>query len=543
MKVRNLRVSLLLCAVLILFATACSNGDTQELYDVVILQGRVMDPETEFDAVRNVGISDGLIVSITENDIAGDKVIDASGHIVAPGFIDTHNHGAAVPHGGKLSLRNGVTTGMDLEAGSMNIAEWYAEREGGWQLNYGTTVSQEFVRGIVLDGFDRNELRDMRDFMRFRGEAAEDGESSWSTHISTVDELNQTLELLDEGLLEGAIGIGSLVGYASTGITSREMFETQKLAANYGRLTAAHVRYLQTAPPMENSIGGAEVMMNAFLLDAPLLYCHFNADNWPLVQEMLVRARERGMNVWGEIYPYTSGSTTIGADFFEPENWKRTFGGFNDNILNPLTAEYLSEEEVVQLREDDPGLVVVGFIRPEEWIVPWLKLPGVGLAGDAMLPVNSEGETLDWHADYADGAYHPRTSGTHSKALRLARENGIPWMQIISIASYNAAKHLGDAGLEAMQQRGRMQEGMVADIMLFDPETVKENSDYALGTNGLPPDGIPYVLVNGVVVVEDSKVLENINPGQAIRYPVEAESRFVPLMNEGDWVDTSKYPH
>ena len=117
-----------------------------------------------------------------------------------------------------------------------------------------------------------------------------------------------------------------------------------------------------------------------------------------------------------------------------------------------------------------------------------------------------------------------------------ARENGIPWMQIISIASYNAAKHLGDAGVEAMQQRGRMQEGMVADIMLFDPETVKENSDYAPGTNGLPPTGIPYVLVNGVVVVEDFKVLENVNPGQAIRYPVEAESRFNPLVNEGDWV-------
>jgi hypothetical protein len=319
--------------------------------------------------------------------------------------------------------------------------------------------------------------------------------------------MNQIFTLLDEGLMEGAIGIGSLLGYGSKGITTREMFETQKVAANYGRLTAVHVRYLETAPPKENAMAGAEVMWNAHLLDAPLLYCHFNADNWPLVQEMLVRAREKGLNVWGEIYPYTSGSTTIGSDFFEPAQWIKTYGGFNDNILNPLTGKYLSEKEVIQLRKDDPGLIVVGFIRPQEWIVPWLKLPGVALAGDAMLPVNSIGKELDWHAPYQQGAYHPRTSGTQARALRLARENNIPLMHMIGIASYNSAKHLGDTGLEAMKIRGRLQEGMVADITIFNPKTVTDNSDYASGKNGLPSTGIPYVLVNGVVVVENSKVL------------------------------------
>lgn len=160
-----------------------------------------------------------------------------------------------------------------------------------------------------------------------------------------------------------------------------------------------------------------------------------------------------------------------------------------------------------------------------------------------MLPVNNDGKQLEWHSSYEEGAYHPRTSGTHAKALRLARENDIPLMQIISIASYNPAKHLGDAGLESMQFRGRLQEDMVADIVIFDPDTVRENSEYALGKNGLPPSGIPYVLVSGTIVVNDSKVLEGIYPGQAIRYPVTGESRFTPLVNEGDWVETAKYPH
>lgn len=514
-----------------------------ETYDMVIANGRVLDPESQLDGIRNVGIKQGLITKISTAPLKGDRLIDATGHIVSPGFVDTHNHGASTTHGGKLSLRGGVTTGMDLEAGSMNVAQWYAERKNKWQLNYGTTISQEFARAIVLDGYDRSRLRDMRDFMRMRGEIAKGGESAWSTHVSSVDEMNQTLAILDEGLMEGAVGIGSLLGYASLGITTREMYETQKVAANYGRLTAVHVRYLETAPPKENSIAGAEVMTNAFVLDAPLLYCHFNADNWPLVQELLVGARARGMNVWGEIYPYRSGSTTIGADFFEPEIWHATFGSFEDKVLDPQQGRYLSEEEIVQMRKDDPGHVVVGFIRPEEWIVPWLKLPGVGLAGDAMLPINKSGRELEWHDAYDVGAFHPRTSGAQAKSLRLARENDIPWMQMMSILSFNPAKHLGDAGLESMQVRGRLQEGMVADITVFDPETVTENSDYAEGKNGLPATGIPFVLVGGVVVVDNSKVLEGVFPGRQIRYPVMTESRFTALKNQGDWVNTARHPH
>jgi N-acyl-D-amino-acid deacylase len=513
------------------------------VFDVVISNGRVIDPETQLDDTRNVGIKDGLIASISEEPLSGEREIDATGHIVSPGFIDTHNHGAATAHGGKLSLREGVTTGMDLEAGSMNIADWYAERKGKWQLNYGTTVAQEFARAIVLDGIEQKSVRDMRDFFPTRARSGEDGENSWSTHISTVDEMNQILGMLDQGLVEGALGIGSLVGYASTGITSREMYETQKVAANYGRMTAVHVRYLETAPPKENAIAGDEVLFNAFVLNAPMLYCHFNADNWPLVQELLVGARKRGMNVMGEVYPYLSGSTNIGADFFEPVQWKATFGTFENKVLDPLQERFLTEEEIMQMRKDDPGRAVVAFIRPEEWLVPWIQLPGVAMAGDAMLPVDNTGRELSWHDEYEIGAYHPRTTGTHGKSLRLARENNIPWMRMIENLSYNAAKFMGDAGIEAMQKRGRMQEGMVADVTIFNPDTVTENSDYAAGKNGLPTTGIPYVLVNGVVVVDDSKVLEGVTPGQPIRYPLETEGRFVPLKNEGHWVLKAKFPH
>ncbi len=80
-----------------------------------------------------------------------------------------------------------------------------------------------------------------------------------------------------------------------------------------------------------------------------------------------------------------------------------------------------------------------------------------------------------------------------------------------------------------MQVRGRMQEGMVADITIFDPDAVTDNADYAFGESGLPSTGIPYVLVNGTIVVRDSEVLRGVNPGQPIRYPAESEGRFEPL--------------
>jgi N-acyl-D-aspartate/D-glutamate deacylase len=166
----------------------------------------------------------------------------------------------------------------------------------------------------------------------------------------------------------------------------------------------------------------------------------------------------------------------------------------------------------------------------------WVKVPHYVIAGDGMPPVNNEGEQLAWDSPYGDYAGHPRTAGTHARVLRMAREEGVPLMHTLSQLSYWSAKHLGETGLRAMQVRGRMQEGMVADITIFDPDTVTENATYKAGSNGLPSTGIPYVLVYGTVVVRDSKVLEGVTPGQPIRFPVEDEGRHVPATREA-WLE------
>ena len=159
----------------------------------------------------------------------------------------------------------------------------------------------------------------------------------------------------------------------------------------------------------------------------------------------------------------------------------------------------------------------------------WLKVPHMTVAGDQMPPTDAEGNILDWDDPFEAYVGHPRTAGSHAATFRLAREHGVPLMQTIAQNSYWAAKHLGDTGLQAMQERGRLQEGMVADITIFDPETVTDNAGYKIGSNGAPSTGIPYVIVNGVVVVEDSRVKSGVYPGQEIRFPVEEKGRWVPL--------------
>ena len=162
----------------------------------------------------------------------------------------------------------------------------------------------------------------------------------------------------------------------------------------------------------------------------------------------------------------------------------------------------------------------------------WLEVPHMTVAGDQMPPVDIEGRLLTWDDPYEAYNGHPRTAGTHAATLRLGREHNVPLMQSLAQNSYWAAKHLGDAGVEAMKVRGRMQEGMVADITIFDPETVTDNATYKMGENGRPSTGIPYVLVNGTVMVRDSKVVDGVFPGQPIRFEPEASGRFQPLARE-----------
>ena len=514
-----------------LMVAACGETTRSGDFDVVILNGRVMDPETNFDAVRNVGIKDGRIVTITEDAIEGGESIDASGHIVAPGFIDTHHHGAGNPWGVKASLRDGVTTPMDLELGAINVDAWYAQRDGNWPVNYGAAASHEFHRMRVLDRMPIAEAADGNDFARLRNNSYEgDDTPDWAVTKASLEQLNEMLANIDEELRDGALGIASTTGYMGNGVTTLELFNVQKVAANYGRVYASHVRLLGNSnPPTEATLGAFEQIANGVALNQPLLLSHNNNFGWWEVEEHLQLLREQGYNVWSEYYPYTCGSSTIGSEFVKPDNIGALGLDYTD-MIDPRTGDRLDRTKYDKIVAADPAYIIILCIPArEEWLPMWLKVPHMTVAGDQMPPVNEAGESLTWDDPYDAYNGHPRTVGTHAKTLRLGREHGIPLMQSLAQNSYWAAKHLGDSGIEAMKERGRMQEGMVADITIFDPENVTDNGEYTVGKNGNPSTGIPYVLVNGTVMVRDSKVVNGVFPGQPIRFAKETAGRFKPL--------------
>ena len=508
--------------------TAVSTAAVSE-YDVVILNGRVMDPETNYDQMANVGIKDGRIAVITAKKIEGKESIDAKGLVVAPGFIDTHFHWTR-PIGYKVALRDGVTTAMDLEAGvyGPRIDEWYRMHAGRSQLNYGTSSGHEFARTKVTQDLPDADLLDAP-YSVVKGRASG---TAWSDSVLNLDKGNRMLSLIDEGLRQGALGIASTVGYMP-GATAREMFEVQRVGAHYGRPTAVHLRYTPGTPTTEAN-GAQEILANAVALGAPAVINHFNNPGWELVQELLVRMRAEGHNVWGEIYPYAAGQTTINASFARPENWVEKLGNkYEQTMQDPLTQEFYTMETYRKVLAEAPATQIVLYKMPPDAIPDWCRLEGVTYASDAMMVPGGWDDEPTWDTPYEDiPNTHPRLAGTRGTCFRIARETGIPLMQVIAAASYNSAKYLGDTGLEAMKERGRLQEGMIADITIIDPETVRDNATYAKGT--LPTTGIPYVVVNGTIVVKDSKVLKDVAPGQPIRFPEEKEGRFKALSVD-DW--------
>jgi len=182
-----------------------------------------MDPDTMFDAVANVGIKDGRIAVITKDEIKGREPLDAKGLVVAPGFVDGHQH-CIEPYACRLMLRDGRTTIMDLEIGAHGpkLDERHKRREGNAPLNYGVTVAHEFARAAVLDGFN-----DWRYF--YTPDAVYSRvKQGWSKTRLNLEQGNKILAAVDEGLQQGGIGIGSTAGYMREGVSARKIFELQK---------------------------------------------------------------------------------------------------------------------------------------------------------------------------------------------------------------------------------------------------------------------------------------------------------------------------
>jgi len=494
-------------------------------YDLVILNGRVMDPETKLDAVRNVGVKDGKIAAITEKAIEGDQTIDAKGHVVAPGFIDGHSHIVDVPLGQKAALRDGVTTTLDLEVGAMPVGRWYDDLKGKSQTNYGATVS---VAAARTGTFDPSYLKKSRSssivYDMFSGVKVTGDTFS---RVPTDAEIDNILKLVEQGLKEGALGVGPPIGYMEDGFTSKELVGVQKLAGKYGRFSHVHTRFSSQTTPTSGILAFQEAIASAGSFGGGVIIAHFTAQALDLTEaaiEYVDGLRAAGVPVVLEVYPYNYGAAGNGvsADYLKPENYQKNMGRTYSDIINTATGERLTKESYEALLKSNPYAPVLFYNAKEEDMLKGVAHPSVLIGCDCFPFTDKDGKFVsDWDTPFEQVNTHPRTVGAHGKVLRLTREKKLmPLMTAISKMSYQYAKFLEDNGVPQMGDKGRIKVGADADITVFDPKTVQDNSSLDTGKNALPTTGIPYVIVNGTIVVKDSKVLKGIYPGKPIRLPV-----------------------
>lgn len=498
-------------------------------YDLVIQNGRVMDPETGFDKVTNVAVEDGKIVKITQEVLEGNKVIDADGLVVAPGFIDTHSHVVTMPFMQKLALRAGVTTPLELEVGAYSVDTFYNRLEGRSQTNYGASVSAAGIRTEVLGKghYTSRTGSVVHDIYEPDETKASNLSYAALTDIGTEEQIARISELVEQELKKGAIGIGVPVGYMSKAATTYEMSEWQRIAGEYGQATFLHGRFSSQMPPTSGLLGIQEMLSNVGVYGGSLLVQHMHQQTLHDTADalkMLDDAQAKGLNVVAEIYPYNYGATIAGADYLVPENYQRNMGRDYEDITETETKQSLTKERYDELMKDNPGASVTFLGSTNEDLKLALAHETTTVASDAFPLMNAKGMmAYGWNTPYEGLQGHPRAAGTQPRVLRMVREDNLmPLMTAVSKLSYLPAKFLQESGVEQMAHKGRIQVGADADITMFDPTTVTDNS--TIDEPGLPATGIPYVVVNGTVVVEDSKVLKGVYPGQPVRSMLNTES-------------------
>ena len=460
----------------------------QHPYDMVISGGRVMDPESGLDAVRNIGIRDGRVEIITDGSIDGRTRIDARGLVVAPGFIDVHQH-THTPEALRAKVLDGVTAAFEMETGVRDIDEWYAMVEGKSPIHFGAAIGHPTVRMAVLTG--SAPLLDLPS-----GEGA--------TRLATPKEITAIRERVEHGLRRGALGVGLAVEY-TPGATPWEVLETFRAAAAFpGAGLYVHVR--GTEPP-NHWMETAELFLGALVSGAPLHIVHANSSfggDAPKLFEMIEAARSRGLDITTEAYPYTAAMTSIESEpFADWESWAEDrFRRF----IWPPTGERLTRESFGRYRAVG-GLVLIEGMT-EEKLRPILASP--------LTMIVSDGEL-------ANGAAHPRSAGTYARVIgRYVREERLlSLMDALRKMTLMPAQRL-ETRASAMKNKGRIRVGADADITIFDPATVIDRATFTEPL--LPSAGIRHVLVDGVPVVHDGKLIQGATPGRAVRAPVLAEA-------------------
>ncbi len=450
-------------------------------YDVVIAGGRVMDPESGLDAVRWIGIRNGKIEAVSERPLTGRSTIDASGLVVAPGFIDLHAHGQN-DENYRIYALDGVTTALEMEVGTSDVPGWYAQREGHSLVNFGATVSHVQSRMQVLGD---------------PGTFLPSGEGGRG--VATELQIAEMQRQLREGLRQGALGVGFGLQY-TPGATRWEVLEMFRVAAEAKAPAFVHVRAFGTREPGSSVESFVEVIGAAAITGAPLHIVHLNSmslSSTPQTLRIVEEARRRGLDVTTEAYPYSAGMTAIESALFD--QYENAPDSVYQQFMWVATGERMTRESFQRFRKQ--GGMAVLFLNTPEMEAMAIRSPLTAIASDGML---------------SDGKGHPRTAGTYARVLGhyVRATQAITLMDAIRKMALLPAQRL-EQWAPAFAAKGRIKPGADADLAIFNPARVTDRATYQQPAT--PSEGFQHVLVNGVPVVKDGKIVTGVAPGRGLK--------------------------
>jgi len=489
-------------------------------YDIVILNGRVIDPETNLDGIRNVGIKDGTIAVITEANISGQETIDASGKVVSPGFIDIHAHGQNIGDY-RMQAMQGVTTMLELESGVLPVAGWYeGQAKKNLPLNYGTAAGWTYARIATFSDTDPEPT------VAYFQNAQKD--LDWKMNIASPEQMDKILHYVQQGLEEGGLGIGINAGYAP-GYSSKEYYALAEMAAKNGVATFTHVRYASNLEPKSSFEAIKELIANAAITGAHMHICHINSTSLKDINatmELVHNAFEQDINITVGAYPYGAASTVIGAAMFTGEDWQKRMGSTAHNFQ--LGTERMTEDQVEYYQKNKPGTFITWHFLDESnpddlaMLDKSVMDPNVLIESDEMFWMffDDQGEVENYEGDawpLPEGSFsHPRSNGTFAKILRsyVRERNLMTLSEAIQKMSLMPAQTLEEF-VPQMKKKGRLQEGMDADIVVFDPSTISDVGTYEEPNQ--PAVGVQSLLVNGQLVIADGQLKTDVAAGKPIR--------------------------
>lgn len=450
------------------------------IYDIVIKNGAIVkfSPDKILQN-QNIGILNGIIYKITPDEILGKIVIDATGKIVSPGFIDFHSHVDGNVFSAERVLLQGATTTIGGER-SFNGETVKNIYESGFLINHGFFISHSFT------------LR--------RAVGIED-----PYHTASEREINDMVILAEKFLERGSFGIHFGLEFVP-GTTGIEIIRLSKLAKKWNRIITVHLRKdgYEALESLDEIIEIAEKTgVSTHILH--LMYMVGFEGIMELALKKIREAREKGLDITADTGLYDAFPSCIGASILD-EGWENHYGKYisEKNLMVSSginSGQFCDKESFEYLRENFPQTLITAFVCDETEITRALCESFVFVSTNA-----ADGP----HSEYIG---HPETAGTFPKlfAKYVREEHTIDFIEAIKKITLYPAERFG------VRNKGEILESYDADFVIFDYDIIKDKADYVgKGNPNMPPLGIEWVIVNGAIVLKHGEITKNRYAGKMI---------------------------